>query len=144
MNVLATAVVAAVFSSAACLCAGDALAQTASTTTAVPQPAPSTPLQLQLPADPPLVAPGENADNAIVDANDNARIEEDGRDPQVHGRLTTGIGYSRGHGTRTMSAADLDVSGRTKGGGNYDVQIHVSQEKGPGFDPRHGLPYHGD
>lgn len=104
---------------------------------------PAAPLQLQVPADPPLAAPSTNPDNAIVDANDSAGVDGD-RGAQVHGSFTTGIGYSKGYGTSTMNAADLDISGQTDGGRTYDVQIHVMQGKGPGFGPWRGPRYRGD
>jgi hypothetical protein len=62
--------------------------------------------------------------------------------PQVHGSFTTGIGYSKGYGTSTMNAADLDVSGQTDSGRSYDMHFHVVQSKGPGFSPyAYGLRY---
>lgn len=109
---------------------------------------PATPLQLQVPSDPfptdpSPTAPGANPGNAIVDANDSAGAERD-RGPQVHGSVTTGIGYAKGYGTSTMGAADLDISGQTDGGRSYDVQIHVMRGDGPGFGPWRGPRYRGD
>jgi len=103
------------------------------------------PLLLQVPAQPVVSALAqEKSDNAVVDARDSG-VDEDKRGPQVHGSFTTGIGYSKGYGTSTMNAADLDISGQTDSGRTYDMQIHVIQSKGPGFDPYgyYGLRHRG-
>lgn len=134
--------VIALFSSVAC--ANLACAQSAVSTQ------PVTPLQLQVPAQPvEAVSPAAPTDNAIVDAQDAGAIDaqdsgasEEKSGPQVHGSFTTGIGYSKGYGTSTMNAADLDVSGQTDSGRSYDVHLHVMQSKGPGFSPyAYGLRY---
>ena len=133
MKAFAVPGVAAVLSAA--LCAGSAFAQSA---TPVPAPA-AAPLQLQLPAQPVREAPPAASDNAIVDAQDSAAAnDDDKRGPQIHGSFTTGIGYSKGYGTSTMNAADLDISGQTDSGRSYDVQLHVMKSNGPGFDPYGG------
>lgn len=121
-----------------------AAAASAQSTTPVPNPAQgdqrATPLQLQLPAQPVVAeSPAEASDNAIVDAHDNA-VDDSGHGPQVHGAFTAGVGYSKGYGTSTMEAADLDISGQSDSGRTYDVQIHLLQSKGPGFD-RYGGYY---
>ena len=139
MKVLAAPCTVALASVVLCLCAGAACAQTA-----MPNPAqsdqPSTPLQLQVPAQSLVAAlPAETSDNAIVDAQDNT-VDDDGHGPQVHGSFTAGVGYSTGYGTSTMEAADLDISGQSDSGRTYDVQIHLMQSKGPGFE-RYGGYY---
>jgi hypothetical protein len=117
------------------LCAQAASAQSSD---AAPPAANNTPLQLQVPAKPVQQAPAPGGDNAIVDAIDSGRNDDESRGPQVHGSFTTGIGVSKGYGTSTMNAADLDISGRTDSGRTYDMQIHLMQTKGPGFDPYGG------
>lgn len=114
-------------SSVLCLCAGIAAAQSPP---AAAQMAP--PLQLQVPTLPANAAPAETSDNAVVDAQDRAG-DERARGPDVHGSVTTGIGYSKGYGTTTMGAADLDISGQSDSGRSYDVHLHVMQSKGAGF-----------
>lgn len=103
---------------------------------------PVAPLQLQVPTHPvEAISPAAPADNAIVDAQDSGAVDEKSG-PQVHGSFTTGIGYSKGYGTSTMNAADLDVSGQTDSGRSYDMHFHVVQSKGPGFSPyAYGLRY---
>jgi hypothetical protein len=132
---------------ALCLGAGIAQAQTdaSSSTAATPS---SAPLQLQVPAQPlEAVAPNETSDNAVVDAQDSATGSDGKRGPQVHGSFTAGIGYSKGYGTSTLQAADLDISSESEGGNTYDVRIHVMQTKGLGFGPYggyYGPRIHGD
>lgn len=115
------------------VCANPAGAQSASASAQT-----TAPLQLQVPVQPVEAAtPESKSDNAIVDAQDSgARDSTQG--PQVHGSFTTGIGYSKGYGTSTMNAADLDVSGQTDSGRTYDMHLHVMQSKGPGFSPYAG------
>lgn len=130
----------ALFSPAFCLCATLACAQSVTSTqvTASTEEAKSaTPLQLDVPAQPLRDTPAAGSDNAIVDANDS-RADNGNPGPQVHGSFTTGIGYSKGYGTSTMNAADLDIRGQTDSGRTYDVQIHVMQGKGPGVGPYRG------
>jgi hypothetical protein len=110
---------------------------------------PAAPLQLQMPVQPmSAVPPAETSDNAIVDAQDNAAAVDDGkRGPQVHGSFTAGIGYSKGYGTSTLQAADLDISDESDSGNTYDVRIHVEKTKGLGFGPYggyYGPRIHGD
>src|SRR5690348_893117 len=125
----------ALLSTALCLCAGLTYAQSAAPSTDPASKAAATPLQLQVPTQPiNVTAPAEASDNAIVDAQDNAG-DDARRGPQVHGSVTAGIGYSRGYGTSTLTATDLDISGESDSGRTYDVQIHLMQSKGPGFGP---------
>ena len=134
---------------ALCLCVGVAHAQAdahASSSTAT---APSSaPLQLQVPVQPvEAFAPKETSDNAVVDAQDSAAADDGKRGPQVHGSFTAGIGYSKGYGTSTLQAADLDISSESDSGNTYDVRIHVMQTKGLGFGPYggyYGPRIHGD
>jgi hypothetical protein len=128
---------------------GVASAQSATPSAASSPPVqPAAPLQLQMPAQPvSAVAPGETSDNAIVDAQDSAADDEGRHGPQVHGSFTAGIGYSKGYGTSTLQAADLDISGESDSGRTYDVRIHVMQTKGLGFGPHggyYGSRIHGD
>ncbi|MEO5558111.1 MAG: hypothetical protein ABIO49_00375 [Dokdonella sp.] len=135
MNILAVPRTVALVSSALCLCASIAAAQSPPTATAQTAP----PLQLQVPT-PPLdaVAPAGTSDNAIVDAQDSA-ADERAHAPKVHGSVTTGIGYSKGYGTSTTSAADLDIGGQSDSGRSYDVHLQLMQSKGPGFG-YYGVP----
>ena len=134
---------------ALCLSAGVARAQTDATASSSSATAPSSaPLQLQVPAQPvEAVAPTETSDNAAVDAQDSAADKDGKRGPQVHGSFTAGIGYSKGYGTSTLQAADLDISSESDSGNTYDVRIHVMQTKGLGFGPYggyYGPRIHGD
>lgn len=124
---------------ALCVCFGVAHAQSdAPASSPAPTAQSSTPLQLQVPAQPiEAVAPTDTSNNAIVDAQDNAS-DDAPHGPQVHGSVTAGIGYSKGYGTSTLTATDLDISGETDSGRTYDVQIHLMQSKGPGFSPYGG------
>lgn len=126
----------AVFFTAACASAAFAQsAPPAQATAAAPAAQPAVPLQLQVPRQPVQEAPAAS-DNAIVDAQDSgANTGDDKHGPQVHGSFTTGIGYSKGYGTSTMNAAELDVSGQTDSGRTYDMHLHVIQSNGPGFSP---------
>ena len=140
MKTVAVSGAAAVLSIAFGLCAGVACAQSAPAQAAADAQAapPAAPLQLQVPTQPVQEA-AATSDNAIVDAQDSAANSGDGKHgPQVHGSFTTGIGYSKGYGTSTMNAADLDVSGQTDSGRTYDMHLHVMQSKGLGFDPYGG------
>jgi len=121
----------------ALVCANSAAAQSAVSTQVAPTQAAqtATPLQLQVPTPPVQDAPPAPSDNAIVDAQDSGSTNDGKQGPQVHGSFTTGIGYSKGYGTSTMNAADLDVSGQTDSGRSYDMHLHVMQSKGPGFGP---------
>lgn len=130
VNVLAVSRATALLSPAFCLFATFAYAQS----DAPAQAAKPAPLQLAVPTPSLQETPVANPDNATVDANDS-QADEDTRGPQVHGSFTTGIGYSKGYGTSTVTAADVDIRGQTDSGRTYDVQIHVMQGKGPGFGP---------
>ena len=127
--------------------AGVASAQSSSDSTQAVQPA--APLQLQVPAQAVSAAPAaETSDNAVVDAQDNAADDADGkRGAQVHGAFTAGIGYSKGYGTSTLQAADLDISDESDSGNTYAVRLHVEKTKGLGFGPYggyYGPRIHGD
>ncbi len=141
--------VVALLSTGLCLCANLAGAQSATPAQASTQVVPAAPLQLQLPPQPVQAEPpAQGNDNAIVDAQDSARGsnggDEAGRGPQVHGSFTTGIGYSKGYGTSTVNAADVDIHGQSDSGRTYDLQIHVMQGKGSGFGPGYyGLRHRG-
>lgn len=138
MKVFAVQSAIALFSTFICASAASAQSATSPTQAAAP-------LQLQVPAQPvEAVSPESNSDNAIVDAQDSGTNDEK-HGPQVHGSFTTGIGYSKGYGTSTMNAADLNISGQTDSGRTYDMSIHVVQSKGPGFSPYvYGPHYRGD
>lgn len=139
VNVLAVPGSVALASTALCLCAGLACAQSAApASTQTGQPV--TPLQLQVPTRPvEAAAPANTSDNATVDAQDSA-ADDSRHGPQVHGSFTAGIGYSSGYGTSTMQAADFDISGQSDSGNTYDMRIHLMQSKGLGFGP-HGSYY---
>ncbi|HEY0180535.1 MAG TPA: hypothetical protein VGC30_13025 [Dokdonella sp.] len=139
MKVFAVRGAAALAATALCLCATLAGAQSAASPQA-PASSPNAtpaPLQLQVPAQPLRDAPAASSDNAVVDAIDSG-ADQPRRAPEVHGSFTTGVGYSKGSGTSTMNAADLDISGQTDSGRSYDMQIHAMRSKGPGFDPYGG------
>lgn len=131
-------------------CASMATAQTPATTrVADPVPAgvsaPSAPLELQLPpVEQHTSRPFGGADSPGVyygDHGDHDEGADDAQDPyaaQVHGSFTTGIGYSKGFGTSTMNAAELNVSKQYDDGKRVDVHIHLEQGKGPGFYPYGG------
>lgn len=124
------------------LCAGVASAQTAEPAQQAPASAPidqastSAPLKLQVPdswaggADSPGVYYGDHGDG------------EDDNGVQVHGSVTTGIGYSKGYGTSTMNAVDLHLSKPYGDGKTFDMKIHLEKSKGPGFSP-YSYPYGG-
>lgn len=134
MKILFVPRVVACVSVALAASAGVAGAQSATPSSTSSQPAQPA-LQLQMPT-PPMsaVAPAETSDNAVVDALDSAADGNDGtRGPQVHGSFTAGIGYSKGYGTSTLQAADLDISNESDSGNTYDVRIHVEQARGLGF-----------
>jgi len=128
----------ALLSTALCLCAGLANAQSAAPATEPASQAAATPLQLQVPTQPiNVTAPAEASDNAAVDAQDSAG-DDTRHGPQVHGSVTAGIGYSSGYGTTTFEAADFDISGQSDSGRDYGVRIHLQQSKGPGYGPYGG------
>ncbi|QNR97109.1 hypothetical protein ICJ04_16765 [Stenotrophomonas sp. 169] len=67
---------------------------------------------------------------------------------RVSGSVSTGIGYSEGYGNSHYNAASLNLSknyttdeGKTRG---VNVNIHVSEGKGPGFYGPWGGGYGGD
>lgn len=73
--------------------------------------------------------PRPRADGRVAEVTDDK--------VKVSGSFTTGIGYSEGHGNSHFNAASLNLSknytneeGRTRG---VNVNIHVSEGKGPGF-----------
>ncbi|MCF5088850.1 MULTISPECIES: hypothetical protein [Stenotrophomonas] len=140
-----------------CLAAlpGTALAQSAAGATA-PQASgldlsvPQTPIRyLNDPAlqqDPPgtfygdKTGPRVNGDGRIADVTDDK--------VKVSGSFTTGIGYAKNYGNTHYNAATLNLSknytndeGKTRG---VNVNIHVSEGKGPGFfGPYGGGGYYG-
>lgn len=135
----------AVISVALVAFAGAASAQSSSDSMQAAQAA--APLQLQVPAQSvSAMPPAETSDNAVVDAQDNAADAADGaadavegkRGAQVHGAFTAGIGYSKGSGTSTLQAADLDISDESDSGNTYAVRVHVEKTKGLGFYPYGG------
>lgn len=140
MKVFAVPGAVALLSTSCCLCANFAFAQSAAPAQAAPAQV-AQPLQLQMPTQPLReMPPDADSGNAIVDAMDSgADGDADNKGPQLHGSFSTGIGYSKGYGTSTMNAADLDISGQTDSGRTYDVQIHLMQSKGPGFGPYGGF-----
>jgi hypothetical protein len=150
VKILFVAGAAAFISMALGASAGVASAQSAAAPSASsPSAQPAAPLQLQMPVQPMnAVPPAETSDNAVVDAQDNAAADDGGkRGPQVHGSFTAGIGYSKGYGTSTLQAADLDISDESDSGNTYAVRVHVEKTKGLGFGPYggyYGPRIHGD
>ena len=62
----------------------------------------------------------------------------------VHGSFTTGIGYTKGYGTSTMNAAELDISSQYGDGKTFDMRINVQQSRGlPGAYYGYGSRYRG-
>ncbi|MET0226513.1 MAG: hypothetical protein ABW187_08745 [Dokdonella sp.] len=123
------------------LCASLAFAQTPAPASAA---APAAPLDLQVPAEDAAhsnAAGGADSPGAYygdVSGNDADKATT------VHGSFTTGIGYSKGYGTSTMNAAELDISSQYGDGKTFDVHINVEQSRGlPGGYYGYGSRYHG-
>ena len=79
------------------------------------------------------------SDNGIAEVTDDKL--------HVSGSVSTGIGYSEGYGNSHYNAATLNLSknyttdeGKTRG---VNVNIHVSEGKGPGFFGPWDGPYGG-
>ncbi len=143
--------VSAILAASAFLCAGVVVAQTpASAQAALPvqasESASTAPLELQLPPqDPPLSRPFGGADSPGEYYGDHSGGDRSGdggdgsdKSVQVHGSFTTGVGYSKGYGTSTTNAADLNISKQYDDGKTVDMHIHLEQSKGPGFYPYGG------
>lgn len=129
------------------LCASVALAQTPaaeqSTASAqADQAATTAPLKLQLPEQGSWPQAG-GADSPGVYYGDHDEDDYD-NGVQVHGSVTTGIGYSKGYGTSTMNAVELHISKPYGDGKTFDMHIHAEKTDGPGFSPYgYGYPYGG-
>ncbi len=104
----------------------------------------ATPLDLKLKdntttsGDPPGTYYGDHSGPAIKDT-DAPRSELDDGKAHIHGSFTTGMGYSKGYGSSTYNAADINISkaftsdsGRTS---VMSMDIHVSKSDGPGYGP---------
>lgn len=88
--------------------------------------------------DPPGAYYGDHSGPAPKDA-ERPRSELDDGKAHLHGAFTTGMGYSKGYGSSTYNAADLNISkaftsdsGRTS---VMSMDIHVSKSDGPGYGP---------
>ncbi len=88
--------------------------------------------------DPPGTYYGDHSGPAIKDT-DTPRSELDDGKAHIHGSFTTGMGYSKGYGSSTYNAADINISkaftsdsGRTS---VMSMDIHVSKSDGPGYGP---------
>lgn len=88
--------------------------------------------------DPPGAYYGDHSGPAIMDKGDPRSELDDGK-AHLHGSFTTGMGYSKGYGSSTYNAADLNISkaftsdsGRTS---VMSMDIHVSKSDGPGYGP---------
>lgn len=147
MKALIVASARAIFAAGVFLSADAAAAQDPAPAQAAPQaqanaPAATAPLELRLPpSDLQTSRPFGGADSPGAYYGDHGGDAEDGEDPdaaQVHGSFTTGIGYSKGYGTSTMNAADLNISKQYDDGKTVDMHIHLEQNKGPGFFPYGG------
>jgi len=121
------------------LCAGFAFAQTPAP---APKAAQAPPLDLQVPTEDPAnssAAGGADSPGAYygdVSGNDADKATT------VHGSFTTGIGYSKGYGTSTMNAAELDISSQYGDGKTFDMRINVEQSRGlPGGYYGYGSRY---
>ncbi|MCW4455665.1 hypothetical protein OK348_12805 [Flavobacterium sp. MXW15] len=87
-------------------------------------------------ADPPGTFYGDHSGRRLTDAEDaRATVVDDKL--QVHGSVSTGIGYSKRYGNSHWSAASINLGknytndeGETR---RVDVNIDVSQGKGPGY-----------
>lgn len=102
----------------------------------------SAPLKLQLPnqdSQPWPQAGGEDSPGEYF--GDNGKDEDD-QGVEVHGSVTTGIGYSKGYGTSQMNALELHISKPYGDGKTFDMHINAEQTKGPGFSP-YRYPYGG-
>ena len=128
------------------LCAGAVSAQTpapAQTTASTDQAATSSePLKLQLPnqdSQPWPQAGGQDSPGEYY--GDNGKDEND-QGVEVHGSVTTGIGYSKGYGTSQMNAIELHISKPYGDGKTFDMHINAEHTKGPGFSP-YRYPYGG-
>ena len=83
--------------------------------------------------------PRGNSDGGVATVTDDKL--------RVSGSVSTGIGYSENYGNSHYNAATLNLSknytnheGKTRG---VNVNIHVSEGKGPGFIGPWGGPYGG-
>ncbi|WDS35080.1 hypothetical protein [Pseudoxanthomonas sp.] len=86
--------------------------------------------------DPPGTYYGDHSGPAPAD-KDKPRSELDDGKAHLHGSFTTGMGYSKGYGSSTYNAADINISkaftsdsGRTS---VMSMDIHVSKSDGPGY-----------
>ncbi|MEP7041948.1 MAG: hypothetical protein ABI843_02730 [Dokdonella sp.] len=96
-------------------------------------PAAAAPLDLRVPvADPANSTAAGGADTPGAYYGDVSGNDVDNA-AQIHGSFTTGIGYSKGYGSSTMNAAELDISKQDGDGNRFDVHINVEQSRGPGF-----------
>ena len=139
-----------------CLAAlpGAALAQSAAGATA-PQASgldlsvPQAPMRYlndpSLPQDPPGTYYGDKSGPRVHDDAQIADVQDDKL--KVSGSFTTGIGYSKNTGNSHYNAATLNLSknyttdeGKTRG---VNVNIHVSEGKGPGYFGPYGGGYYG-
>jgi len=135
----------AVFAASLSLCASLAFAQTPpSAPTQAPVAAPAKALDLQVPAEDLMTsdaAGGSDSPGAYygdVSGNDADKATS------VHGSFTTGIGYTKGYGTSTMNAAELDISSQYGDGNTFDMHINVQQNRGlPGAYYGYGSRYRG-
>jgi len=134
-----------VFAASLSLFAGLAFAQTPAPTQApAPVAAPAKALDLQVPAEDLTTsdaAGGADSPGAYygdVSGNDGDKATT------VHGSFTTGIGYTKGYGTSTMNAAELDISSQYGDGNTFDMRINVQQNRGlPGAYYGYGSRYRG-
>lgn len=114
----------------------------------------STPLDLSLPqgsvagttpfaADPPGTYYGDRSGRPAGLPDEDAKAEDPGDDAEIHGSVSTGIGYSSRGGNSHWSAADINIS--KSYGENKDkkvnVSIGVSQYDGPGFHGAGSYPH---
>ncbi|WP_049621681.1 hypothetical protein [Frateuria defendens] len=53
-----------------------------------------------------------------------------GKPTQIHGSVSTSIGYAKGFGTGVTNAAQLDISHRTDDNNRFDVHIGVANGHG--------------
>lgn len=137
----------AVFAASLSLCASLAFAQTqtpAPTPAPAPAAAPAKSLDLQVPTEDLTTsnaAGGADSPGAYygdVSGNDADKATT------VHGSFTTGIGYTKGYGTSTMNAAELNISSQNGDGNTFDMHINVQQSRGlPGAYYGYGSRYRG-
>ena len=114
----------------------------------------SQPLDLQLPPQDTMPAPGSAADTVndppgTYYGDVGSKPDAPAPDTVVSGSVSTTIGYSKAYGTGTGESAELNISHHDDDGRNFNVHIDVSQSRGFPIGPNYygqgyyGSPYRG-